>query len=325
MFRQGAIAGPAILLVLSLATRAVALPIAVPLTLDLVPGGGDNAFSLTLDAGVFGAPKDVSAATGHIPVELELTFDPFSHVAAVEGITFPEQTPGSISFGDMHFDLLSGLEVADLQGLKATWHTLSAPGPVSGGSFPINYHELAINDGEIVVTGMYGMLMDFNSQPARSGPGSGPNGTITVTPAQISSDAVTYDADLLLPISFRLQMNGSPPLFAIGDGTFHAVGSFSHTFAVPEPGTIALLVSLAASLAGFYRLRGKFRNPRCHGSHGASFGLHPRGTEKGTHHVKMKPPPLAAIVANTGAAPSRIPATASTKTGLTHSICRSRR
>jgi hypothetical protein len=241
----------AVVLGVFLAAEGGASADVVPVALNLVSGGGYNEFSLTLDAGALGAPNQVSAATGNIPAELDMTFDPATHAPTVTGITFPEQNPGSISLSNMHFDFLYGLEVADSQNLKASYHTLTAPGPVSGNSFPMSYHELVISSGTIVTDGIYGYNLDLGAQPLRSGASFGSPGTITVTEASILGNTVTYNAELLLPVSLNQQMSGNPTMTAIGSGAFHAIGSFSQTFEAPEPGMLGMFLGFAATLVGY--------------------------------------------------------------------------
>lgn len=240
----------AVLLGVFLATEGLASATVVSVPLQLVSGGGYNQFSLTLDGGDLGAPNQVSTVTGDIPTELDLTFDPGTYAPTVTGITFPEQSPGNISLSNMYFEFNYGIESADSQNLQASLHTLTAPGPVSGGSFPMSYHEFVLNSGTITTNGIYGASLDFGQQPVSSGPIVGSPGVITVTEGSISGNTVTYNADLLLPVSLNQQMSVNPSLTAIGSGTFHATGSFSESFATPEPGMIAMLLGLVAVLAG---------------------------------------------------------------------------
>ena len=258
--------GLAALGVLVAAGTASAVVVSVDNMATSTSGGYSNVLSLEIEAVGLATDSDTSTVTGNIPIHLDATFNPITQVASVTGISFIPQAPGAgLSFTDMDFHLvvvpIIAEQTIDMSGVKGTLDTPTYPptlGSVTGVSFPVTSHQFILNDGTITGSGITSLNMGL-AEGEDPGPSTadmvGPNGSITVSTPSIVNNVATYNTDLVLPVQFSqtittIDVLGTPvDVNANADGTVHAVGSFSRV--IPEPGTLAMFLGLAASLAGY--------------------------------------------------------------------------
>jgi hypothetical protein len=231
---------------------ALAVIFDVPVTLQTAPGY-TNEIAMTL-AGESGTPS-ANVATGDYTAQLDVSFDS-ANAATINSIRFIGDTPGHMSFGSMTFTLY-GASIP-FNDMMATFSTPGAAVAVTGGAFATTSdssstgNRILINGGTFDASALGGPTVDLAvdypvNQPINST--SGATGTISVGAPYLSGGLNKYDVSLAIPVLFSQDLTTGVP--AVVSGTLHGVGSF----AVPEPGTVAMLIAVALGLLGWARLR----------------------------------------------------------------------
>ena len=247
-----------------LAAAGVAQAIVIPdVQLNLTsPGGGTNQLTMTITEHALGtSDTQTGDFTGHLTADFGVTFGPGpAFTASVTDIGYSLDSPGNLELSNMTFILVGGLEQINVTGVKGSLITPPYPPSAHGfgtvnpvtGDFAVDVHDLQLNGGNISDSlGLIDPPMDLGAAPQNLDL-IGPDGTVTVTKAGQVGDEVTYNVDWTLPIQFSGELPPPPETSQAtiaGIGQLHATGSFTHI--VPEPGTIAMLLGLAASLVGY--------------------------------------------------------------------------
>ncbi len=234
---------------------ALAVTYNVPITLQTT-GVYNNEVTMTLN-GEAGNPG-TSVATGDYTVQLDVSFDA-SDVATINSIRFVSSAgvpvadkPGHISLGSMSF--WGG--AVTFENMYGTFNSPNNAVAVAGGAFDVTAtsgSRVIINDGIIDATALgaplYNLATDWPIDQAISN-GAGATGTISVSSPYLSGDVNTYDVSVVVPVLFSQDLKEGVP--AAVSGTLYGVGSFS---AVPEPGTVAMLLAGGLALLGWAGLR----------------------------------------------------------------------
>jgi len=172
---------------------------AAPVDFILVAPGDDAnviEIGLVLNESLVLSDSDTSDVSGTISADLDLAV--VGQDALVAGWTI---TGGAIGFSDVEFSLGFGLLTINGSQLGGTPTTVVAPSIVNDGLFDATDHELSINQGTFLVSGLIEDNFDLATLPF-NGPGTG-NGTISMTEASRSGVHVIYDVSLQLPIGFN--------------------------------------------------------------------------------------------------------------------------
>jgi hypothetical protein len=131
---------------------------------------------------------------------------------------------------------------------------MAGTGPVTSGNFTGNNYTVTLNQGGIYL----GSTLEYDI--ASNAPtGKLQDGTLAITKTSQAGNTAYYSATFSAPINV-VQVITSPVSATItATGLAVATGTFSHTFPVPEPGTIAMLAGMALTLAGYglWRRRGR--------------------------------------------------------------------
>lgn len=208
---------------------------------------------ITVDVTYYSIPsQQTSTASGGYTADLWATFDP-SHNATITGLGFVQKVPGpgNISWTDMSF--FSGLMTTS--GVKTDFNTDSPPEGVTSGSFLTDGNTLILNGGILHIVGSPDT--DLSVSPISIGL-TGNTGTVLVSAPYLSGGAWKYDVTLLMPAGFTPgPVPGHPEATIGGSGTVRALGSFTQP--IPEPGTIVMLLSMVATLAGYGWLKRRGR------------------------------------------------------------------
>jgi hypothetical protein len=256
---------PALSFCAFLLAGAVASAVIVPVQLNMTtPGGGYNQLTMTISESALGtSDSETPNVTGYMNADLNLTIGAGpGYAATVTEIGFPLSSPGHLSLSNMTFNLAYGLVPVTVNNLAGSPITPPFPpsahgyGAVSGGSFAVSSHQLQLNGGTIYApalgTVFPGVDMNLAEDAQNTGPLSGSNGTITVTKTGQTGGLINYSVDFTLPVSFNQALPPPPDAAQAnfsGSGTLHATGTFSQS--VPEPGTFAMQLVLAAALLGY--------------------------------------------------------------------------
>jgi len=168
---------------------------AAALSLQLTSAtSSENTFDLTLTVG--GADRSDSS-TGAGNVEVELDHEIVNGDAVVTGIAF---TGGQIDFSDISFAFALNILRIHGSNIAGTTDSLILPSPVVEGAFDATDHQLTVNQGTFVSSGLANQTIDISEMPF-GGPGSG-DGSVQITETSRTSQSVTYDATVLLPVAF---------------------------------------------------------------------------------------------------------------------------
>lgn len=243
----------------------------VAVNMNLTSPGAYNSLNSTVSIYVNQLSESKSGsstltASGTMLANLGITFDPVTQ--AVVSVQELEYTGGVVSLGSPHYDLdgylggfAGGFDV-DGGNIQGTLDTPVPPGSVSGGNYNVGSHQMILNGGTISVagSGLIGdqmdpnpIVLDLSSTQLTMTPNG--TGSILVSLKSIVGSLATYDVSLLTPVNFDQVVY--PPEGQTADasvtmavsGTLQSAGQFTRV--VPEPGTIALLLGMAACLAGF--------------------------------------------------------------------------
>ena len=190
---------------------------------------------------------------------MDATFDPITHAATLNYLTYNIATPGNITIAPVTVDV-SGIDTITANNLRAT---AGGTGPISGGVITGTNYSIRVNSGSITDTTVMSPPRTklSTASPVLREPRATPCTISIGAPTLVSTVGATktysYSTSFTLPVSIN-QVVATGIAFA-GDisavlaGTFHGTGSFQESFTTPEPGTIVLLLGLAISLGG-YRL-----------------------------------------------------------------------
>ncbi|MCA9186963.1 MAG: hypothetical protein R3E01_15850 [Pirellulaceae bacterium] len=141
-----------------------------------------------------------TTASGNILADLGIRMDgshPVVDTLTIQG--------GSVDFTDLHFRLGFNTVIIDGEGMGGTPSTPFPPASVTNGTFNAAEHEMLMDRGKFVVSGLlYNDTFDLADMPV-SGPGLG-MGSIGLTEVSRIGQVVTYEAKLALPIDFEQRM-----------------------------------------------------------------------------------------------------------------------
>jgi hypothetical protein len=227
---------------------AVLLPIAVPAAGDRLPvvlqmdpaTSTVNTLTVELSASYsFFTRRDTdqATATGWMGTGLTAAFNHFSHAARISAIEF---IGGDLSMSDMSFQLnfLVGSVYASGTGIGGSVDTPGQPGPVTGGVFPTEWHEVILDRGTFTAYGTGALEelvppidMDLSAEPIATTTVA--DGTVAMDLATLNGRQATYNVVLEMPVDFD-QPVIDDPTSAIsasisGQGLFRASGSFVRT------------------------------------------------------------------------------------------------
>jgi hypothetical protein len=197
--------------------------------------------SLSMNITVTGLSSDTKSSTvsGSLDTTLDLLIDPATWLATVNVLTI---NSGTISMNhNLTFSLASGFEKVHVDNMSGT---VSGSGPVTNSVFVGSDYTLTLNQGTIYDSFQY---VNMNLADAPMG-GPLQDGTITVSEAGKSGNVVTYDVALTAPVNFTSQVSTAPVATVTITGTLHAFGQLA--VAVPEPGTLSILIGGVLSLFG---------------------------------------------------------------------------
>ena len=244
-----------------LAVGGVASAVVLPLAL---PTGG-NSLQVDVEIAAYGLSDNdtqSTTATGNFEAVLSTTIDSVTHAATVNGISFTEQPTGGISLSNMDYSMVGGMAKAHTRSVLATMKTPAPPSVVTSGSFLIKDHSIVLNSGTFSVDPIHNAFLniDFDgyTQNLATDPIEGTTtsntdrGTVSTSLQSWSGNRGTYSASVNLPVNFvnTFTDEGSGAVVTITvSGTLHGTGTFEQ--AVPEPGSIVMLLGMAASLAGY--------------------------------------------------------------------------
>jgi len=243
---------PAVFMLPAICGPAGAIELVVPVDFALTPPGDYNRMSLTVT--LLGTPDtDTADVTGTMRADLYLDYNPATHVATVTGIGFVKRDPppGNLTIGDMHLSYWGGWEKIDITGLRGDLDTPSPPIAVSGGQFPFPPspepgHFMTLNAGLIEASGIYPYTFNLAEDPIYSRLTGAEPGTISLSePYNIVGPQASFDATLIVPISFNEVVSENPSVTASGGGRLRGVGSFT---VVPEPSSLLLLLAGLSAL-----------------------------------------------------------------------------
>jgi hypothetical protein len=193
------------------------------------------------DIPINAADSDATTLSGHLILDLPMTFDPVTQQANLQGIEFAggrvmaDQNPswtldlglylGFIDLGDI---LLSG------QNLAGYLNTPLPPGSLAGGSFPAAEHNFILNEGTITgnATGLAANFVDpinidLATTPLDAQAGNS-QGTLFVSGPAINGLQATYTVEVTAPVNFSDVVMETPVVTsATASGILHAEGTFT--------------------------------------------------------------------------------------------------
>jgi len=225
-------------------TLAALLPVVsvaeiVPVNTTLVTPGTYN--RLTVDLAYTGtgsgSDSDTTDATGDFPLILDVSFDD-NHNAAVNGIAFELNAPGTVFLTDAHWQwpvFFFFTVWVEGRNLRVTGYTPVPYSPVSGGNFATSDHNLILNHGTVTTTTDAPEdappPVDLSVSPLVTTT-YGQQGTIAISDPVIEKDMLVYDVTLTYPVDFDVDLDADTSL--AGSGTLRSTGQFSRELP-PDP------------------------------------------------------------------------------------------
>jgi hypothetical protein len=207
-----------------------------PVTLTLP---GTDSLSMKITAAGFGSDTKSSTVSGSLDTTLDLLIDPATWLATTNVLTI---NSGTVSMNNnLTFSLAFGVEKVHVDNMSGT---ISGSGPVTNNAFVGSDHVLTLNQGKIYDSLQY-VNMNLADSPMSA---TLQDGTITVSEAGKNGNVVTYDVALTAPVNFTSQVSTAPAATVTITGTLHAFGQLA--VAVPEPGTLSLLIGGVLSSCG---------------------------------------------------------------------------
>lgn len=241
------------LVVIGTATTAVwgaVRPFNLTGEMTLTPATGyNNQINVYIKQSIASGNKSTGTSGSHL-LQLCGNVDTVTNAVSLTGMGFVQRSgTGQISAQDFTVDLLFGAVRVAFTGLKADLGTPSRPIDVVGGS------SYSTSGSGFVMNGGGYTISSGGGHSYASSPDSAPllnyTGSLTVSSISRVGDDVHFLTTAIVPI--HTDTTGSDGTQTKITGNLRSVGEFVVT--VPEPGTIAMVLSLAASLAGYGWLR----------------------------------------------------------------------
>jgi len=218
----------AVLLLSASSTRAVE----VPITLNLAEVNPANPVFNRLDLSVsasFGITitrTDTTDLTGSVEALLDVT--PLAEGVQVNGVRF---TGGQVVASPVEFDF--GLALIVGSGLGGEVMTsIAGFSPVNAGTFPTQDHEILIDQGTIVATGLVNETVVLTEADPVSFSDVGV-GNLDVQQTDVQGRMFTFGVEVTLPVD-ATDMIDSPEATLGASGTIRAANEFS--IFIPSPG-----------------------------------------------------------------------------------------
>lgn len=234
------------------AVWAVVLPFNTTAEMTLTPGGGyTNSINVYVASSGLNGDEDTTTS-GKYQLQLSGNVDTVAETVNLTGMGFIKRdSTGQISADDFTIQLASVFLVVDFSGLKADLDSPSSIRPVDvtgGTSYSTGGSSFWMNGGGYEVVAVPGGVQQ--SKSFGTGPESAAlaaqTGSLTIDSVSIVDNNLHFSVTQTVPISTDTTHDGTQTKV---NGTLRSVGEF--VASVPEPGTIAMLLSLAASLAGY--------------------------------------------------------------------------
>lgn len=226
------------------------LPFTATSEMTLTPGSGyNNQINVYLKQSI--ASGNTSTGTsGSYMLELRGNVDTVTNAVSLTGMGFVKRPgTGLISADDFTVSMLFGSVLVKFTGLKADLNTPVdlRPLAVSGGSsYGTTGSQFLMNDGSYVISGLSGGSRNFATSPetvsllARTG-------SLTVGSVFKLGDMIHFTTTAIVPVATDTTDSGGTQTKITGN--LRSVGEF--IVEVPEPGTMAMALSLTLGLAGY--------------------------------------------------------------------------
>jgi autotransporter-associated beta strand protein len=222
-------------------------PATMAFAIDLPPASlslaAPNSTYNTLDMSVSLTPSGLSqqtqtkhpTITGDSSATFGAIFDPVSHQATIQDITFNLQQPGQVSLQNttFAFSWFFGLatENVDTTNVKLSPYTPTPPTPVSGGLFDANQIAAEFNGGSIVYGGVTSGTQDLASSPLDGQNTSTSSGTVSISAPVMSGNVATYTTTVIVPLAVNEPITGSGYTAQIvANGALKSSGTFQFDF-----------------------------------------------------------------------------------------------
>lgn len=199
----------------------------VDVTLDLgPPSSSQNRLNLSITIPLFGSQSDTTDASGTMPVQLDMVFDPMTHAAQVQGLRFIEQTPGSIIMSDMSFNWPFSVFRVNSSSIRATGKSPDGSQAVIGGSFATEQHRVVLNSGVFSTSGLITTNINFSTEAIETTTIA--TGSVTVSAPIMDQGLATYTVALALPMDFDVTITDDPLVTVAGTGIIKGSAQFVH-------------------------------------------------------------------------------------------------
>ncbi len=235
-------ASVALFAVAALMPAAVALAVALPsdsLTLT-TPNSTYDTLNMTVGLDIT-SPINLGnqnqtqkpTITGNCSTTFNAVFNPTTHQATIQDVTFNVQNPGQVSLQNVTFtyNYIITSESIATDNIVGSPYTPSPPSPVASGLFPANQVSLSLNGGTLQYSGAESGSDDLSANAITTSNTSSSSGTVAVSAPSMNGNIATYTAMVTIPMALSSTVTGSGYSATINaTGTMQATGSFQFNF-----------------------------------------------------------------------------------------------
>ncbi len=245
---KGLLVLPLVLVVVLCFGTSPALAVSQAVQLNI--NQSSSTLNMSVDAGSNGSDNDSTHVSGTVSTTLGIDFDPNTFDASLNWMTINQSGTSLATTSDLNFGLRFLFVPVTLTG-SGIGGTVSGSGPVSGSVYTGSNYTITLNQGAITAS-IGGEVYNLGAQPI---PAPLQNGTISISKTSQVGQTATYSVTMTAPVSITTTVATTSPVTVnaniVASGQVVASGSFQHTFPVPEPGSIAMLLGLGAMFAGY--------------------------------------------------------------------------
>jgi autotransporter-associated beta strand protein len=175
--------------------------------------------------------------SGSCSTTFDALFDPSTHAATIQDVTFDREQPGRVAVSNATFSYnwIIANETITTNNVLASPFTPSPPTQVSNGLIPASQTAMSLNGGSLEINGTGSNVVDLGASPIDTVNGSTGSGTLTVSAPSMNGNIATYTTTASIPMALTQTQTGSASgvnytVQINATGTMQAIGSFQFDF-----------------------------------------------------------------------------------------------